>query len=69
MSDLVICDFYPTCANKSRIDDNEKLREKVDEALAVFNDYVKTQNPDGVTSHDGGSSEQQINGEGEETKA
>ena len=66
MSDLVICDFYPTCADKLRIDDNDKLREKVDEALAVFNDYVKTQNPDG---HDGGSSEQQTNGEGEETKA
>lgn len=58
-----------TGADKLRIDDNDKLREKVDEALAVFNDYVKTQNPDGVTSQEGGSSEQQINGEGEETKA
>lgn len=56
-------------ANKVRIDDNDKLREKVDEALAVFNDYVKTQNTDGVTSQDVGSPEQQPNGEGEETKA
>lgn len=58
-----------TNANKVRIDDNDKLREKVDEALAVFNDYVKTQNTDGVTSQDVGSPEQQPNGEGEETKA
>ena len=56
-------------ADMLRIDDNDKLREKVDEALAVFNDYVKTQNPDGATAQDGGSSEQQPNGEGEETKA
>lgn len=56
-------------ANKVRIDDNDKLREKVDEALAVFNDYVKTQNTDGVPSQDVGSPEQQPNGEGEETKA
>lgn len=27
----------------TRTEDNEKLREKVNEALAVFNDYVKTQ--------------------------
>ena len=56
-------------ADKFRIDDNDKLREKVDEALAVFNDYVKTQNTDGVTQQEGGSSEQQPNGEGEETKS
>ena len=56
-------------ADVLRIDDNEKLREKVDEALAVFNDYVKTQNTDGVTQQEGGSSEQQPNGEGEETKS
>ena len=55
-------------ADNIRIDDNDKLREKVDEALAVFNDYVKTQNSDGVTQQ-GGSSEQQPNGEGEETKS
>ena len=56
-------------ADNIRIDDNDKLREKVDEALAVFNDYVKTQNSDGVTQQEGGSSEQQPNGEGEETKS
>lgn len=56
------------CADKLRIDDNDKLREKVDEALAVFNDYVKTQNTDGVTSQDGGSPEQQPNGERDETR-
>ena len=52
-----------------RIDDNDKLREKVDEALAVFNDYVKTQNTDGVAQQEGGSSEHQPNGEGEEAKS
>lgn len=51
----------------SRIDDDNKLREKVDEALAVFHEYQKTQNNDGVA--DGGPSEQQANGEGEEVKA
>ena len=52
--------------NKPRIDDNDKLREKVDEALAVFNDYVKGQS----TSQDEASAEQQPNGtEGEEVKA
>ena len=56
-------------ADEFRIDDNDKLREKVDEALAVFNDYVKTQHTDGVTQQEGGSSEQQPNGEGEETKS
>ena len=56
-------------ADEFRIDDNDKLREKVDEALAVFNDYVKTQNSDGITQQEGGSSEQQPNGEGEETKS
>lgn len=52
---------------ESRIEDNDKLREKVDEALAVFHEYQKTQNNDGVA--DGGPSEQQANGEGEEVKA
>jgi hypothetical protein len=50
-----------------RIDDNDKLREKVDEALTVFHEYQKTQGTDGAA--DGGSSEQQANGEGEEVKA
>lgn len=54
-------------ANGTRIDDNERLREKVDEALAVFNDYVKGQS----TSQDEASAEQQPNGTdgGEEAKA
>ena len=30
-----------------RTSDDQRLREKVDEALAVFNDYVKTQGNDG----------------------
>jgi len=51
----------------SRIDDNDKLREKVDEALAVFHEYQKTQGTDGAA--DAGSSEQQASGEGEEAKA
>lgn len=35
-----------TTADTSRTEDNDKLREKVTEALAVFNDYVKTQSTD-----------------------
>lgn len=35
-----------TTADISRTEDNDKLREKVTEALAVFNDYVKTQGTD-----------------------
>ena len=57
-------------ANRFRIDNNEKLREKVDEALAVFNDYVKNQGADGSAPQEGPSSEQQPNGgESEEVKA
>lgn len=32
--------------NVIRTEDNEKLREKVNEALAVYNDYAKTQGTD-----------------------
>lgn len=39
-------------ANKIRIDDNEKLREKVTEALTVFNEYIKLQKPDVTGSQD-----------------
>jgi len=54
--------------NKFRIDDDAKLREKVDEALAVFNEYQKTQGTESSTQ-EGGSSEQQANGDGEDVKA
>lgn len=54
--------------DKARIDDNDKLREKVDEALAVFNEYQKSQGAEGAPQ-DGSSSEQQPNGDGEEVKA
>jgi len=53
--------------DESRIDDNDKLRGKVDEALAVFHEYQKTQGTEGPADVD--SSEQQANGEDEETKA
>ena len=46
------------------IDDNEKLKEKVDEALAVFNEYVQSQGKE-----DGGHGEPTANGDGEATKA
>ncbi|KAL6717524.1 Protein phosphatase PP2A regulatory subunit B [Lecanora helva] len=52
----------------SLIDDNDKLREKVDEALAVFNEYQKSQGAE-ATTQDGASSEPQANGDGEEAKA
>ncbi len=35
-----------TITDGSRTEDNDKLREKVTEALAVFNEYMKTQNTD-----------------------
>ncbi len=54
--------------NKFRIDDDAKLREKVDEALGVFNEYQKTQGTESSTQ-EGGSSEQQANGDGEDVKA
>ena len=57
-------------ADRNRIDDNDKLREKVDEALAVFQDYVKTQGADGAAPQEGASAEQQPNGgEGEQASA
>ena len=53
-----------------RIDDNEKLREKVNEALTVFNDYIKTQKPDVNGSQDASAPEPpSTEGEAEGTKA
>lgn len=43
--------------NTIRIDDTDKLREKVNEALAVFNEYVKTQKLDATGSHDASASD------------
>lgn len=43
-----------------RIDDNDKLREKVNEALAVFNEYVKTQKLDATGSHDAPASDAKL---------
>ena len=51
-----------------RIDNNEKLREKVDEALAVFNDYVKNQKADSGPSQDAIVSEQRNGAGSEEVK-
>ena len=38
-----------------RTEDNEKLREKVDEALAVYHDYAKTQGQETTTTSGAGS--------------
>jgi hypothetical protein len=38
--------YTPT--NYNRINDNEKLQEKVTEALNVFTEYIKTQKNDGT---------------------
>ena len=51
-----------------RIEDNDKLREKVDEALTVFNEYQKAQGSESATQ-ESGPAEQQANGESEEVKA
>ncbi|KAL9637717.1 MAG: hypothetical protein Q9164_002020 [Protoblastenia rupestris] len=50
-------------------EDNDKLREKVDEALAVYHDYAKQQGGDGVGSTDGPSDQPTTNGGREDTKA
>ncbi|KAI4193188.1 MAG: hypothetical protein LQ348_002935 [Seirophora lacunosa] len=44
----------------SLIEDNEKLREKVTEALSVFNDYVKTQGTDSSRTQQDSSSEEPV---------
>ena len=49
----------------NRTEDNEKLREKVDEALAVYHDYAKAQGGGGGT--DGAADQPAANGEGDET--
>lgn len=56
-------------ADQIRIDDNEKLREKVTEALTVFNDYIKLQKPDVTGSQDAPAPEASATeGQPEETK-
>ena len=49
-----------------RTEDNEKLREKVDEALTVYHDYAKAQGGEG---QDGSADQTTANGEGEGAKA
>ncbi|KAL9019170.1 MAG: hypothetical protein Q9185_003551 [Variospora sp. 1 TL-2023] len=54
----------------SLIEDNEKLRDKVTEALSVFNDYVKTQGTDSSrTQQDPSSEDPVVEGESEGAKA
>lgn len=56
-------------ADHVRIDDNEKLREKVTEALTVFNEYVKLQKPDVTGAQDAPAPEAPAtDGQPEETK-
>ncbi|KAL9101322.1 MAG: hypothetical protein Q9163_003411 [Psora crenata] len=50
-------------------EDNEKLREKVEEALAVYHDYAKQQVGDGAANPDSTSDQPSANGAGEEGKA
>lgn len=53
-----------------RTEDNEKLREKVTEALSVFNDYVKTQGTDPARNpQEPSSDEPAAEEEGEGAKA
>ena len=56
-------------ANNSRTEDNEKLREKVNEALSVFNDYVKTQGTETARNAEPSSDEPAAEGDSEEAKA
>lgn len=57
--------------NRRRITDNEKLSEKVNEALAVFNDYQKKQLQGDATGpqESSQSNNAPADGETEETKA
>lgn len=52
-----------------RTEDNEKLQEKVNEALAVFNDYVKTQGAETSRNPEPSSDELAAEGESEGAKA
>ena len=40
-TDLFVCIFYVTNILLSRLDDEEALRGKVDEALSVYDEYMK----------------------------
>ena len=58
-------------AHRRRINDNDKLSEKVNEALAVFNEYQKTQQKGDVTGPQEASQSTAppADGEAEESKA
>ena len=58
-------------ANCNRIDDDDKLREKVDEALTVYDEYVKNKGGDaaGQTDGEAKSGEPAADGGSEENKA
>ena len=58
-------------ANLHRISDNEKLSEKVNEALAVFNEYQKNQQKSDATGppEASQSNDTPAEGETEENKA
>ena len=58
-------------ADRRRITDNDKLNEKVNEALAVFNEYQKTQQKGDATGPQEASqpNDSPADGETEEAKA
>ncbi|KAL8698217.1 MAG: hypothetical protein Q9201_006692 [Fulgogasparrea decipioides] len=56
-------------ADKCRIEDTDKLREKVNEALAVFNDYVKTQGNESSGDQEAVSDERPAEADNEGPKA
>ncbi|KAL8833717.1 MAG: hypothetical protein Q9170_004116 [Blastenia crenularia] len=53
----------------SLTEDSEKLREKVNEALAVFNEYQKTQGPEGSRNQEATSDEPAAEGDSDGAKA
>ena len=40
-TDLFVCNFHVTNILLFRLDDDEALRSKVDEALSVYDEYMK----------------------------
>ena len=56
-------------ANLARVDDDERLREKVDEAMSVYNEYVTGKGTDADVAGTPKMEESTAEGEPDESKA
>ena len=65
---LIFTLFHVT--NHHSVDDNEKLREKVSDALNVYNEYLKTSQSGETNASEAAGAEESANeGTGEDAKA